>query len=62
MLPLKAKAEIKKGKFKAEVKYPLVGGAELELGPVSKLIATIKIPFIAAAKFLGVFEFKKKKK
>ena len=59
MLPVKAKAKFEKGKLKAKVKYPLVGGAELEIGPTSKIKAVIKLPFIASAKFLG---FLKKEK
>ncbi len=61
MLPIKAKAKLKKGKLKAKVKYPLVGGAELELGPTSKLKALVKVPFVFSAKFLGFFKLKKKK-
>lgn len=62
MLPVKAKAKLKKGKLKAEVKYPLVGSAKLELGPTSKLKALVKAPFIFSAKFIGFFKFKKEKK
>ncbi len=58
---VKAKARMKKGKLLAEVKYPLVGGAKLEIGPVSKLIAIVKIPFVASAKFFGFYRFTKKK-
>jgi len=58
---VKAKAKIEKGKLKARVKYPLVGGAELEIGPTSKIKAVIKLPFIASAKFLGFLKTKKKK-
>lgn len=57
---VKAKAKIEKGKLKASVKYPLVGGAELELGPASKLTALIKIPFLFSAKFFGFYNLKKK--
>lgn len=56
----KAKAKIKKGKVKAEVKYPLVGGAELELGKESKLKAIVKIPFLFKAKFFGFLKSKRK--
>lgn len=59
---VKAKAKIEKGKLKARVMYPLVGGAELELGPVSKLIAVIKVPFIFSAKFFGLYKLKKEEK
>ena len=59
-MPVKAKAKIEKGKFKASVKYPLVGGAELEIGPTSKIKAVIKLPFIASAKFFGFFKTKNK--
>lgn len=61
-MPVKAKAKIKKGKLKAKVKYPLVGGAELELGPTSKLKALVKVPFLFKAKFLGFLKLKKEKK
>ncbi len=57
-----AKAGIKKGKFTAKVKYPLVGGAELELGPTSKLKALIKVPFLFSAKFFGIYKSKKEGK
>ena len=51
---MKVKARIEKGSIKAEVKYPLVGGAELELGRVgAKLKALIKAPFLFSAKFFG---------
>ena len=56
------KAKIKKGKLKAKVKYPLVGGAELEIGKDSKLKALIKIPFLFKAKFFGFLKLKKGKK
>lgn len=62
MVVVKAKTKIKKGKLKAKVKYPLVGGAELELGPNSKLKAIIKGPFIFSAKFFGIFKKKNGKK
>jgi len=61
MYPVKAKAKIEKGKLKAEVKYPLVGGAELELGPISKLKAIVKVPFVFSAKFFGLYKSKKEK-
>jgi len=60
-MPVKVKAKIEKGKLKAKVKYPLVGGAELEIGPTSKIKAIVKLPFIASAKFLGFLKTKKKK-
>ena len=56
---IKAKAKLEKGKLKAKVKYPLVGGAELELGSTNKLKALVKVPFIFSAK---LFEFVKLKK
>jgi len=55
------KAKIEKGKLKAKVKYPLVGGAELELGATSKINAIIKIPFLFSAKLFGLFKKKKEK-
>lgn len=58
---IKAKVKLKKGRLKAEVKYPLVGGAELELGPESKLKAVVKAPFVFFAKLAAFFKFKKKK-
>ena len=58
---VKAKAKIKKGKLKAKVKYPLVGGAELEIGRESKLKALIKVPFLFKAKFFGFLKSKKEK-
>lgn len=57
---VKAKAKIEHGKLKAKVKYPLVGGAELEVGSVSKLTALVKVPFIFSAKFFGFYKSKKK--
>ena len=60
MGPIKAKLE--KGMLKAKVKYPLVGGAELELGSTSKLIALIKVPFLFSAKFFGFLKLKKEEK
>lgn len=59
---IKAKAKLKNGKLKAKIKYPLVGGAELEIGKESKLEALIKIPFLFKAKFLGLLKLKKEKK
>ncbi len=56
-----AKARIKNGKLIAKVKYPLVGGAELELGPISTLKALIKVPFLFSAKFFGLYESKEKR-
>ncbi|MEK6864520.1 MAG: hypothetical protein AABX27_04455 [Nanoarchaeota archaeon] len=61
MYPVKANAKIKNGRLKAEVKYPLVGGAELELGPISKLKAIVKVPFLFSAKFFGLYKSKKEK-
>jgi len=60
-MPVKAKAKFGRGKFRARVKYPLVGGAELEVGSTSKIKAIVKLPFIASAKFLGFLKTKKKK-
>lgn len=58
---IKAKAKLKKGKLKAKVKYPLVGGAELELGLTgAKLKALIKVPFLFSAKFFGLYKPKEK--
>lgn len=57
---VKAKAKIRKGILKAKVKYPLVGGAELELGAVNKLKALVKVPFLFSAKFFALFEKRKK--
>ena len=54
------KTKIEKGKLKAKVKYPLVGGAELELGSTSKLKALIKVPFLFSAKFFGIYKPKEK--
>lgn len=62
MLPIKAKVKIKKGRLKAKVKYPLVGGAELEIGPISKIKAVVKIPFLISAKISGIFKRKNAKK
>ena len=59
---IKAKAKLKEGKLKAEVKYPLVGGAELEVGKESKLKALIKVPFLFTAKFFGFLGTKEEKK
>lgn len=58
---VKVRAKIKKSKLKAKVKYPLVGGAELELGPISKLKAIVKVPFVFSAKFFGFLKSKKEK-
>ena len=60
-MPVKAKAKFRRGKFRARVKYPLVGGAELEIGPISKIKAVVKLPFITSAKFLGFLRTKNKK-
>jgi len=59
---VKAKAKIKEGKLIAKVKYPLVGGAELEVGKESKLKALIKVPFLFKAKFFGFLSSKREKK
>lgn len=60
---MKTKARIEDGNLKAEVKYPLVGGAELEFGTVgAKLKALIKVPFLFSAKFFGIYKPKKKDK
>ena len=59
---IKAKAKLKEGKLKAEVKYPLVGGAELEVGKESKLKALIKVPFLFKAKFFGFLRKKRDEK
>jgi len=61
MWPVKAKAKLKDGKLKAKVKYPLVGGAELELGVTNKLKALIKVPFLFSAKLLWYFKSKREK-
>jgi len=58
---IKAKAKLEDGKLKAKVKYPLVGGAELELGTTNKLKALVKVPFIFSAKLFGFFKLKKEK-
>jgi len=58
---VKAKAKIKKGKLKAKVKYPLVGGAEFEVGKESKLKALIKIPFLFKVKISGILKSKRGK-
>ncbi|MEK6938048.1 MAG: hypothetical protein AABX04_03310 [Nanoarchaeota archaeon] len=57
-----AKAKITTGKLKAKVKYPLVGGAELEIGPISKLTALVKVPFLFSAKLFGFLKLKKRGK
>ena len=59
---IKAKAKLKNGKLTAKVKYPLVGGAELELGSTNMLKAIVKVPFIFSAKLFGFLKFKKEKK
>lgn len=60
---VKAKAKRENGKIKAEVKYPLVGGAKLELGSIgAKLKAHIKVPFLFSAKFFGLYKSKKEGK
>lgn len=57
-----AKARIKNGKLTAKVKYPLVGGAELELGTFgAKLKTMVKVPFLFSAKLFGIYTPKKKK-
>lgn len=56
------KAKLKKGILKAKVKYPLVGGAELEVGPKSKLKALIKVPILFKAKLFGLFKLKEERK
>ncbi len=57
------KARIKKGKLTAKVKYPFVGGAELELGTFgAKLKTLIKVPFLFSAKFFGIYKSKKEEK
>ena len=56
------KAKLEKGKLKAKVKYPLVGGAELELGKTNKLKALVKVPFIFSAKLFGFLKLKKEEK
>ena len=58
---VKAKATFKKGKLKAKVKYPLVGGAELELGGINRIKAIVKVPFLFSAKAFGFLKLKKKK-
>jgi len=61
-MPVKAKAKFRRGKFRARVKYPLVGGAELELGSTNKLKAKVKAPFLFSAKLFASFKSKKEKK
>ena len=56
---IKAKAKLEKGKLKAKVKYPLVGGAELELGKSNKLKALVKVPFLFKAKLFSILKLKK---
>ena len=58
---IKAKAKLEKGKLKAKVKYPLVGGAELELGSTNKLKTLVKVPFLFSAKLFGFFKLKRGK-
>ena len=58
---IKAKAKLEKGKLKAKVKYPLVGGVELELGSTNKLKALVKVPFLFSAKLFGFFKLKRGK-
>ena len=59
---IKAKVKLKEGKLKAKVKYPVVGGAELEVGKESQLKALIKVPFLFKAKFWGFLSSKREKK
>ena len=59
---IKAKAKLKEGKLKAKVKYPVVGGAELEEGKESQLEDLIKVPFLFKAKFWGFLSSKREKK
>ena len=59
---IKTKAKIENGKLKATVKYPLVGGAELELGAISKLKALVKVPFLYSSRFFGLVKLKEEKK
>lgn len=56
-----AKARIKNGKLIAKVEYPLVSGAELQLGSINKLKALIKVPFLFSAKFFGLYNPKEKR-
>ena len=58
MYQVKAKAKIKKGKLKAEVKHPLAGG--VEPGSASKLKTLANVPVGFVAKFLGILRLKKK--
>ena len=60
MWPIKAKARLKGGKLKAEVKYPLVGRAKLELGTINSLWALVRVPFLFKANFWGFLKLKKK--
>lgn len=62
MALIKTKAKIEKRTLKAKVKYPLVGGAELQLGSINKLKAIIKVPFLFSAKFFGIYKPKKGEK
>lgn len=59
---IKANARLEKGKLKAKVKYPLVGGAKLELGPTNILEAIVKLPFLFSAKLFGFLRLKKNEK
>lgn len=59
---VRAQAKIEQGTLKAKVKYPLVGGAELELGSISKLKALIKIPFLFSARFFGLYKSEQEEK
>jgi len=58
-MPVLAKAKITKGTLKAKVKYPLVGGAELELGASNMIKAIVKVPSLFKSKLVA---FLKKKK
>ena len=58
---VKAKVKLERGSLKAKVKYPLVGGAELELGSTNKLKALVKVPFLFSAKLFGFFKLKRGK-
>jgi len=58
---IKVKAKLENGKLKAKVRYPLVGGAELELGSTNKLKALVKVPFIFSAKLFGFLKLKNEK-
>lgn len=60
LLP-KAEAKIKKGTLKAKVKYPLVGGAELELGASNMIKAIVKVPFLFKSKLVAFIKREKKR-